>query len=845
MNERTLRLLEFDTIRQRIAACAVSEEAAAHILQEEPRMDTAAAIEVLMLVQAFVQRSLRYPDEPRAELPSIGTILDALKVEGLSLDQTEIYALGIFIQRASVLQRWITGSVERFGDRFETARPVELSGVGTGRIDERQDDALFALAAAIPDCSSVETEIFKIIDRSGMLRDLSELREIRSRLQALHRDLEQLTNRYISNEETRRMLQSDTPSQRDGRIVLPVKANFKGRIKGIVHEVSATGQTIFIEPEDIVEKNNEIVFQEQRLAQELARIFRELTRKIAEKRDILVELHDKILYLETLRARARYSLEIRGVFAFDPGAYQDVLVIKQGRHPLLGSTAVPIDLFIDKDTRTVVITGPNTGGKTVTLKTVGLFTLMNQFGVAVPAAEGTVLPFVDGVYADIGDEQSISQSLSTFSAHMTNIASIIQKATEHSLVLLDELGSGTDPEEGSAIAMALLDHCIETGCRVFVTTHHSILKNYGYSKPGVQNASVEFDKNTLSPTYRIIMGIPGESRALEIAQRNGLPPDLVRKARSYLDEERSDVSALIAGLKEKHRELDLAVQEQAQEARKLREERRKADLRELKLRQKELELKKANASELRRLLTESRKTLENLVREVREGELTRDKTLAVKEFLAGLEQQVRETDRQLEAEARTLQEMEAQLAADVYAVSATASEPDSGKQSRSVRQRFGSKSMVPLVFKADAEVLYGPSKRRGRLVRQEKKGFWIVEFGAVKMQVPEQDLTLVPPKQEATVSVVTQYDISETMTPKLELNIRGERLEDALELVRKQIEGAALTGLYEFSIIHGKGDGILQRGVHEYLKQHPLVADYYFASPEQGGFGKTQVVLKR
>jgi DNA mismatch repair protein MutS2 len=812
MNERSLRLLEFDEIRSRVASRALSEEAAQHILADLPRLDPQEVLALKGFVAELFRKYDQLSEEPRESLPTIGPVLEKLRIEGTSLDMDEAYALGLFIQRSRRFIQWLH----------------DPQGVNKN---------LEPLLANIPDCSSVEIEIFKILDRDGNVRDLPELREIRSRLQNLHKELDAITNRYTTNEESRKMLQSEVPSQRDGRIVLAVKANFKGRIKGIVHEVSSTGQTIFVEPEDIIEKNNEIVFQEQRLAAEIARILRELTSRVAAHREGLVTFHAQVVYLETLRARSRYSWESRGTFAQDiSGEHPGPLKILQGRHPLLGSKAVPIDLAMDSDTRTVIITGPNTGGKTVTLKTVGLFILMNQFGLALPAAEGTALPLVDGLFADIGDEQSISQSLSTFSGHMTNIASIIAAATSKSLVLLDELGSGTDPEEGSAIAMALLDHFIETGCRVLVTTHHSILKNYGYTKPGVQNASVDFDIKTLSPTYRIIMGVPGESRALEIASRNGLPEPILERARSYLDEERTDVSALIAGLKEKHRELDRAVRDKEQEERRLREERRKADLRELRLRQKELELKQQGMGELRRLLQESRKKLENLVREVREGELTRDKTLAVKDFLSSLEKEVQAADSSLEAEENLLREAASRLAAET-----DQEEPVKHKN----RPHGKPKYLAEPQFLPGAEVLYGPGKRRGMLVRQAKKGYWIVELGSIKMTLPETDLQLASPQKRQDTQVLTQVDLAQTAAPALELNVRGYRLEDALEALRKQIDGAALSGLFEFSVIHGKGDGILQRGVHEFLKQHPLVADYYFARPEEGGFGKTLVFLKR
>lgn len=815
MNERSLRLLEFDEIRSRVASRALSEEAARLILTDLPSLDSQKALSLKSLVTEIYNKYNLLADEPREYLPTIGPVLEKLRIEGSSLDLDEAYALGLFIQRGRHFIQWL-----RVSDR-----------------DKQEEGPLLSILNSIPDCTPVETELFKILDRDGNLRDLPELREIRNRLQNLHKELDLITSRYTNSEESRKMLQSEVPSQRDGRIVLAVKANFKGRIKGIVHEVSSTGQTIFVEPEDIIEKNNEIVFQEQRLAAEIARILRELTSRIAVHRDDLLQFHSQIIYLETLRARSRYSWESHGVFAQDvSGDTPGPLKIVQGRHPLLGSKAVPIDLAMDSDTRTVIITGPNTGGKTVTLKTVGLFILMNQFGLALPAAEGTTLPLVDGIFADIGDEQSISQSLSTFSGHMTNISSIIADASSKSLVLLDELGSGTDPEEGSAIAMALLDHFIETGCRVLVTTHHSILKNYGYSKPGVQNASVDFDSRTLSPTYRIIMGVPGESRALEIAARNGLPQNIVAKAQSYLDEERTDVSALIAGLKEKHRELDRAVRDREEEARRLREERRKADLRELRLRQKELELKQQGLGEFKRLLQESRKKLENLVKEIREGELTRDKTVAVKDFLSSLEKQVQDADSSLAAEEQLLRETATRLDSEAAGETETR-----GKIQKSQKIRPASAQQ----FASGTEVFYGPGKQRGVLIRQAKKGYWIVELGSIKMTLPESELQFAAPQKQQKVQVLTQVDLAQTAPPSLELNLRGYRLENALEALRKQIDGATLSGLYEFSVIHGKGDGILQRGVHEFLKQHPLVADYYFARPEEGGFGKTLVFLKR
>ncbi len=802
MNDRVLRLLEFDAIRARVADRCLSEEASAQLREEAVRLEPGAVAELKETVEQYVALLLSGVQAPQLSLPSVGGLLPRLGKEGVSLELDEAYALGLFTESASALGKWLSG--EGSGDRLRQA------------------------AAALPDCAAVTREVFAVLEKDGTLRDLPAFREIKRRIGGLRRELEHITNRYLSDEDTRRMLQSEVATQRDGRLVLALKANFRSRIKGIVHEVSSTGQTIFLEPEDVVEKNNDILVEERRLAAEVARVLREMTARIGERKDDLVELHARVLELDCLRARARHALDTKGVFA---GATSGGLVLKKARHPLLGASAVPIDIAMDGATRVVIVTGPNTGGKTVALKTVGLFALMNQFGLALPAAESTTLPIFDGVYADIGDEQSISQSLSTFSAHMTNMASIASRASDTSLVLLDELGSGTDPEEGSAIAMSILDHFIARRSRVLVTTHHGILKNYGYTKEGVVNASVDFDSKTLSPTYRIVLGIPGESHALDIAARNGLPPDIVGRARSYLDEERADISALIAGLKSKHRELEKADEARKSEEQLLREQRRKNDLRELRLKQRELELREQGVGTLRRLLDESRKTLENLVRELREGELTREKTVKVKDFLSELERTVAAEDERFEETADALTSEERSLRAETDVPKRGAAEPKPGP--------------VPTEIAEGVEVFAGPAKRRGVVVRRAKKGHWVVEIGAMKMTLPERDLIPAAKRPDTGRVEIAVADLAGGNAPVLELNILGYRLEEALDALRRQIDGAALSGLFEFSVIHGKGDGILQRGVHEYLKRQAVVADYYFARPEDGGYGKTVVSLKR
>jgi len=873
--EKTLLLLEFDRIREAAASRALSAEAAKHIREELPLFVPEQVRTRKKLVSSFCGLIKNTEGEKRQELPETGFLLPRLAVEGSILDADEMLALGLFLERGEELRRFIFGGI-----------PESEVDPKTNKDDPKDD--LRLLAESAPDCTSLAGEIFRIIDRDGTVRDLPEIKRIRRRIQDLARELESIAGRYGADETTRRMLQSAVPPQRDGRLVLAVKANYRGRIKGIVHEVSATGQTIFVEPEESVEKNNQILVERANLEAEIRRILRDLTGVLAERREELEEFHRIILYLESLRARARYSLELspwnwESCFAAEPelpgmnhrglagvqsnpanAASPVTLALKQARHPLLGKAqsaetdrTVPVDLCLDSRTRMVIITGPNTGGKTVTLKTIGLFALMNQAGLAVPAAEA-VLPIFDGVYADIGDEQSLSQSLSTFSAHMTNIAGIISVATENSLVLLDELGAGTDPQEGSAIAMSILDHFIETKSTVILTTHHGMLKNYGYSREGVENASVEFDLCTLSPTFRIIMGISGESRAVDIAARNGFPPALVEKARSYLGEERSDVSALITGLKEKHRELDQSSRSARKEEERLREDRRRADLKELSLRQKEYFLKREGAAEFRRFLAESRKSLENLVREIREGELSREKTVKVKDFIREMEEQSAALDAALELEEEALAEMTAEI-------DGLARNPvrDGGDvlMRRLPENGTGLGQIAPRV-----EVLAGPSRRRGTVIRAGKPArktdkkteqSWIVEIGSVRMSFPERELSPVtaPSSGESPGSNAVGWAAelaspeapagAHAFTgPKLEINLLGMRLEEALETLRRQIDAAALAGIQGFSVVHGKGNGILQKGVHDYLSGDPAVADFRFSRPEMGGSGRTEVALK-
>jgi DNA mismatch repair protein MutS2 len=520
-------------------------------------------------------------------------------------------------------------------------------------------------------------------------------------------------------------------------------------------------------------------------------------------------------------------------------------VLRKARHPVLGSKAVPIDVELPEGTRTLIVTGPNTGGKTVTLKTIGLLALMNQFGLGVPAAPETGFACFDSVFADIGDEQSIDQSLSTFSGHIRVIGGIVEMATDKSLVLLDELGSGTDPEEGCAVAMSLLDWFIERGCLTVLTTHHSILKNYGYSRPACLNASMDFDKASLSPTYRILMGVPGESRALEVASKNGLPAAIVGGARKYLAEERADVSELIKGLTEKHRELEDIEADRRRRLREAKEAQRKADLSGLRAKQKELELRERGVSDLRKLLTESRKTLENLVRDIREGQLTPEKTRGVKDFLAALAAEVGNEEERFERlKLEPIPESEVVAGEEGEGDEARGDGHGGGHRGRSASR--GVPAPRPVLAEG-VQVLIGPGRKRGLAIRRAKKGYWVVETESVRLTVSEGDLVPVEDAPSAKLSV--QVELAPrgeggSARAVFELDLRGFRLAEALDAVEKQVDAAGLQGLSLFQILHGTGEGVLGRGIQDYLRNHPGVAEYHFARPEEGGYGKTIVRMK-
>jgi DNA mismatch repair protein MutS2 len=556
---------------------------------------------------------------------------------------------------------------------------------------------------------------------------------------------------------------------------------------------------------DIVEKNNQLVEQDNRYRRVVHRILKELSELVRESINEVELIVDGIAYFDSIYARARYSQLHRCVRA---ARSERRIMLHGARHPLLGKGAIPIDFELGENADIMVITGANAGGKTVTLKTVGILALMNQWGMEIPAHEGCEFPIFDNVLVDIGDDQSIANSLSTFSGHMKALSTIIAECTASSLVLLDEIGSGTDPTEGSALAMAVLDYLDEKECLVVATTHHGIIKRYGYSRARITNASVSFDSATLSPTYELVIGVPGESHALEIASRSRIPSEVIAHAREYVEAERTDLDRAIDEIAAHRRELD----DQSAQLERLQHELAGRDEslreREAKLDETQEALHSQEHGELGDFLRESRRMLENLVRELRTGEITREKTHKVKGFIDKIEEKLADEERKPAARPAGLSEEAIEEGCEVYV---------------------------------------GKNRRRGTVLRRLRGDNWLVAVNTLKMTIPTSDLipaarkALAPDVGQGVSVMVAGSAVSES--PAFELDLRGMRLEEALESLERQLDRALLSGMAEFSVIHGKGEGVLRQGVQRVLKASNAVSEFFFSPPETGGFGKTIVKL--
>ncbi|MGF9890583.1 endonuclease MutS2 [Priestia megaterium] len=655
----------------------------------------------------------------------------------------------------------------------------------------------------------VEQTIKMSIDENGTVLDgaSDQLRGIRQKLRSTESRIREKLESLIRSSSAQKMLSDAIVTIRNERFVIPVKQEYRSAYGGIVHDQSSSGATLFIEPQAIVTLNNELQEAKVKEKQEIERILIALTVQVAEVANELRQNVYLLGELDFMFAKGRYSHELK---ASKPKMNdRGYIKLVKAKHPLIAQEdVVANDIELGDQYTSIVITGPNTGGKTVTLKTLGLFTLMAQAGLQIPALDGSEMAVFKHVFADIGDEQSIEQSLSTFSSHMVNIVDILQKVDHESLVLFDELGAGTDPQEGAALAISILDQVYERGARVVATTHYPELKAYGYNREGVVNASVEFDIETLSPTYKLLIGVPGRSNAFEISKRLGLSAEVIERAKGYIGSETNKVENMIASLEDSRRQSEHELEEAEElrkEAQKLHKElqsqiiefNEKRDKLYEKAEEKAQATVKAASEEAEKIISDLRKMSQKNHALVKEHELI-------------------EARKRLEDAVPTLEKSKKKPAAPK-------------KQERTLQ--------------AGDEVKVLSWGQKGTLVERVSNNEWQVQMGIMKMKVKEKDLEYISsPKPVETKPLATvkgkDYHVN------LELDLRGERYENALIRVEKYIDDALLANYPRVSIIHGKGTGALRKGVQEYLKNHRSVKNIRFGEASEGGSGVTVVEFK-
>ncbi|MDY4832607.1 MAG: Smr/MutS family protein [Treponema sp.] len=847
MNHKTLTEIDYYRIRDEIADYCVSQEGKKIILEREPFKNPVEIENNKNLSREWAKYFSLVHSNPLLAWDNIKQLIPVIKMNGSFLTLEQVNTLGHFFLSINSVKKAIQNH----------AVNLEL------KLLSQQIDL-------IPDTTETEKKIFRVITPEGEMRELPEIVNIRKQIASLNLKIKTIMQSFTSDSRFSSVLESNIPVLKNGRQVLAVKASLQNRIPGIIHEVSQTAQTVFVEPQDAVLCSNELLQKEFEIQTVIKKILTELTQSLQPSIPIINAALPVMCLLDTTQAAERWGREHNCNYAHTSNELPPLLI--KARHPLLKEKAVPIDIRFMEGKRVLIITGPNTGGKTVSLKTFALLSMLNQSGFPIPADEGTRLPVFSNVFADIGDDQSLDQSLSTFSGHMKNIAQAVNAATDSTLVLLDELGSGTDPQEGTAIAMAVLDKLIEKKSFVLVTTHQGILKNYGYTNPCCINASVEFNQDTLSPNYHLLMGVPGESHALDIARKSGLPSEICKAAQDYILTEQADVSALIRGLNKKHIELN-KIQKQSEKLISENQEKfEKLKKKELELRRKENELKKGKQQELNDFLIHSRRQLENLVRTLKEGEITREKTLAVKQFINDLTKNTEHLEQKIEAEEEKLAKDEQDFAKQILSKNHhTSTKKTKRKMSNSEALKYASPFVTQIensdfpkksvaiktnaVFEPGAYVIAGTNNSEGILIEETRKGVWQVQFGSVKMSVKQKDLKLSD-NQERTLKPSVSIDINskevngniivekDIPRPVFELRLLGMRSEEALRSLERQIDLCLLNNFLHFSVIHGKGDGILQQVVQDYLSHSSVVASFEFAPAEDGGAGKTYVTLK-
>ena len=800
-------VLEFEAFRELLRGYAQSELGRARIGELAPSEDR-EWVEREQQLAAEIREYLRAAGRfDFAGLTDATRLIQKARIRGAALEIDEIRTILLLAERAAEW-RDIVISPPAMRDPWTA---VEALSAGIG--DFREFLAYFA-NKLMPDGS--------LDDRAS-----SELHRIRREIERQKRHIQTSLQAFLRKLSDEGAAQEELITIRGDRFVIPVKVEQKRRVNGVVHGASSSGQTVFVEPLETIEQNNDLVRLLDEEQEEIRRILAEMSRRIGEQADNLLLALETMAALELQFAKARFANEYECVAVkfLEQGAAGDVLALEKARHPLLernlrprNVAVVPMSMHMDATHRQIIISGPNTGGKTVALKTLGLLALVAQAGVPIPA-DRAELPIFNSVFADIGDYQSIEQNLSTFSAHVTNIDFISHTATPDSLVLLDELGSATDPEEGAALAVAIADHFRQLGCVSVISTHHTSLKVYAANTEGVLNAAVGFDERTLQPTYELRVGVPGASAGINIAQRLGLNSAIIDASRKQLTTQAQDVAKFLDRL---HAELRAAADDRAL----------------LKRTEEDL------ARERKRLETEGQKEQREKIRDLEKklDGLMQDFEYQAREMVQAVQDRTAQQKLSKDAErriAKMRREFKEQFNNSVVAHSTGADKGD--PQARP--------ELVKHVSEGDTVKLRSMG-RAGKVLKRLGPDLFEVEIGVMKMKVPREDIAEVTVRPNANpvaaarskgISVSLQ---SEDLTSPSEINVIGHNVDDATREVERFLDHAFLAGMPQVRIVHGSGMGILRRALRNYLKHHPHVSNVIEATQQEGGNGATVVELK-
>ena len=782
MRQKTLDVLEFDKIKSFVSNEAISDLGREKVAEMSPATDFETVEFQINETDEISQIYNKHRLPSLSGLSKVAQYIHRSTIGGV-LNVTELTAIKRLIQVQNQFKTFYNQLLE---EDEEVKYPILDSNM-----------------AQLP----ILTDLFKDINEKCDTHDLFdhasyELQSIRSKISSTNQRIRQNLDRVVKSQANQKKLSDAIVTVRNDRNVIPVKAEYRQDFNGIVHDQSASGQTLYIEPSSVVEMNNQISRLRNDEAVERERILTELTGQVAAEADALLIAESIMGHLDFLIAKARYARSIKGT---KPTFHKERTVyLPNAYHPLLDQNTVVVNTieFID-DIETVIITGPNTGGKTVTLKTLGLIIVMAQSGMLIPTLDGSQLSVFENVYCDIGDEQSIEQSLSTFSSHMKNIVEILKDADKNSLILFDELGAGTDPSEGAALAMSILDHVRSLGALVMATTHYPELKAYSYNREGVMNASVEFDVESLSPTYKLLMGVPGRSNAFDISKKLGLSLHIINKAKTMIGTDEQEINNMIESLEKNSKRVD------------------------------------EQRIELDRLVKEAQTTHDELEKQYQQYQ-NYEKSL-MDEAKEKANQRVKSATKEADAILKELRELRDKKGADVkeHELIDKKKQLDDQYEAKSIKQHVQKQKYDKIQAGDEVKVLsYGQKGEVLELVGDEEA---VVQMGILKMKLPIEDLEKMKKKKEKPTKMVTRAN---RQTVKTELDLRGYRYEDALIELDQYLDQAVLSNFEQVYIIHGKGTGALQKGVQQHLKRHKSVKTFRGGMPSEGGFGVTIASLK-